>query len=90
MEKIETINPFTVIPWEKRVQTLTDEAATDKAEETWRLMLAKQNARAATEQGATPQEQAVKMQLTMLRVARSRANPNKGVLENGQKILQMS
>jgi hypothetical protein len=32
MEELETINPFTLAPWEKRVQTITDEVAAKKVE----------------------------------------------------------
>ncbi|KFX89619.1 hypothetical protein O988_08568 [Pseudogymnoascus sp. VKM F-3808] len=31
MDSLETINPFTLAPWEKRTQTITDEAATELA-----------------------------------------------------------
>ena len=31
MEELETINPFTLAPWEKRVQTITDQATPDEA-----------------------------------------------------------
>jgi Reverse transcriptase (RNA-dependent DNA polymerase) len=30
MEELETINPFTLAPWEKRVQTITDDGVPDK------------------------------------------------------------
>jgi exonuclease III len=32
MEELETINPFTLAPWEKRVQTITDETAAEKVD----------------------------------------------------------
>lgn len=32
MEELETISPFTLAPWEKQVQTITDEAAAKKVE----------------------------------------------------------
>ena len=32
MEELETIHPFTLAPWEKRVHTITDEAVADKVE----------------------------------------------------------
>ncbi len=32
MEELETINPFTIAPWEKRVHTIVDEAAADKVD----------------------------------------------------------
>ncbi|KIW36180.1 ASTRA-associated protein 1 [Exophiala oligosperma] len=31
MEELETINPFTLAPWEKRIQTVVDETTTEKA-----------------------------------------------------------
>jgi ribonuclease HI len=35
MEELETINPFTLAPWEKRIQTITDETAAEKVDTTW-------------------------------------------------------
>ena len=32
MEELETINPFTLAPWEKRVQTITSETAAEKVD----------------------------------------------------------
>src|SRR5258708_12931850 len=32
MEELETINPFTLAPWEKRVQTITDETAAEEVD----------------------------------------------------------
>jgi hypothetical protein len=40
MEKMETINPFTLAPWEKRVQTYTDETAARQAEAGWAVRIA--------------------------------------------------
>lgn len=37
MEELETINPFTLAPWEKRVHTITDETAEDKEETAVRI-----------------------------------------------------
>jgi hypothetical protein len=32
IEELETINPFTLAPWEKRVHTITDERAAEKVD----------------------------------------------------------
>ncbi len=40
MEDLETINPFTLAPWEERVQTVTDETATMQANVGWAVRIA--------------------------------------------------
>ena len=40
MEELETINPFTLAPWEKRIQTITDETAAEKVDTTWAVRAA--------------------------------------------------
>ncbi len=40
MEDLETINPFTLAPWEKRVQTITDETAAMQVDAGWAVRLA--------------------------------------------------
>ena len=37
MEELETINPFTLAPWEKRVQTITDKIIPDKVDASVRV-----------------------------------------------------
>ena len=39
MEELETINPFTLAPWEKRVQTITDETAAGQADTGWAVRI---------------------------------------------------
>ncbi len=40
IEELETINPFTLAPWEKRVQTITDETAAMQADAGWAVRIA--------------------------------------------------
>ena len=40
MEKLETINPCTLAPWEKRVQTIADESALRQLEMGWAVRIA--------------------------------------------------
>jgi hypothetical protein len=40
MEKMETINPFTLAPWEQRVQTIADEIAARQADAGWAIRIA--------------------------------------------------
>jgi len=40
MEKLETVDPFTLAPWEKRVQTNTDETAARHTEAGWAVCIA--------------------------------------------------
>jgi ribonuclease HI/exonuclease III len=40
MEELETINPFTLAPWEKRVRTVTDETAAEKLGMNWAVRVA--------------------------------------------------
>ena len=39
MEKLETINPFTLAPWEKRLQTIADETAAEKVDAGWAVRI---------------------------------------------------
>src|SRR5436190_24310032 len=40
MEELETINPFTLAPWEKRVQTITNGTAAKQADTSWAVRIA--------------------------------------------------
>ncbi|KFZ14321.1 hypothetical protein V502_06139 [Pseudogymnoascus sp. VKM F-4520 (FW-2644)] len=133
MDSLETINPFTLAPWEKRTQTITDEAATELAhggasvriatrsqldnprqqsgqeqvrrfyeavralrregntmrvvwlpscEESELLKLAKEKAKAVTQQGATPQMQLPNIRSTTLRIARAKRETTRALPEN--------
>jgi ribosomal protein S16 len=40
MEELETINPFTLAPWEKRLKTIADGTATGQVGESWAVRIA--------------------------------------------------